>query len=90
MFSGGASGLMKAFGSEGTIGKALGGNSSIGSSLRSSPAQMAPIATAPAWAKPAAETPAWMSLFQPAKNPPQDEGGLAGFASMVQRLFGPR
>lgn len=89
-FLGGASGLMQAFGSNGTVGQTLGGNSSIGSSLRKPPAQMAPIATAPAWAKPATEQPSWMSIFQPAQNPQQDPGGLAGFAAQMQRLFGPR
>jgi hypothetical protein len=88
-FMGGAAGLMKAFGSNGTIGQTLGGNSSIGSSLRKPPAQMAPIATLPDWAKPATslnQTPSWMPNF----GGQQQESADGGFLQMMQRLFGPR
>lgn len=87
-FLSGASGLMQAFGNNGTIGKALGDNSSIGSSLRKPPAQMAPIATLPAWAKaPTALTqaPSWMPNFGQQQQPAD-----GGFQAMMQKLFGPR
>jgi hypothetical protein len=83
-----ASGLAKAFGSQGTIGQALGGNSSIGSSLRKPPAQMAPIATLPDWAKAPTsltQAPSWMPNFGQQQTPSD-----GGFQQMMQRLFGPR
>ncbi len=82
---GGAAGLMKAFGGQGSIGQTLGGNSSIGSSLRKPPAAMAPIATLPSWAKGGDQTPSWMPNFGQ-----QQEPADGGFMNWMQKIFGPR